>query len=208
MDNILKELLETSSTIFIKANESYLFARYFDTAHNESEQSVIKKPSVRFIQNSLWKNCIIELDKMFGVSGAKNHYSFISIFTYINKNRNTLFTDDSEYKILFQKWSDFRKDKELLICQINKLRKQLYAHTDPGKDQLLLEIDISYSEIEDILQSAFSLIKEIKMVVFDADFRYEPIFFRNVKIVQTIAEQKQLKREQRVNKILNENPRP
>lgn len=208
MDNILKELIETSSTIFIKANESFLFAKYFDTANNESEQSVIKKPSVRFIQHSLWKNCIIELDKILGISGVNNNYSFINIFTYIRKNQSSLFTDISDYMILNQKWNQLNKSKQPLIVQINKLRKKLYAHTDTGKEKLLSEIDISYIEIEELLKDTLSLIKEIYSVLFNTDYHYKPIFFRNVKIVQTLAEQQQLLREERINQILNKNLQP
>ncbi|NML70050.1 hypothetical protein HHL23_09575 [Chryseobacterium sp. RP-3-3] len=208
MDNTLRELLETASAIFIKANESYLFAKYFDTANSDAEKSVIKRPSIRFIQHSLWKNCIIELDKIFGISGVKNDYSFINIFTYIRINQSALFTEMSDYTMLYQKWTELRKSKQPLIVQINNLRKKLYAHTDKGKEKLLSEIDISYIEIEELLKETLSLIKEIYVVLFDTDYDYKPIFYRNVEIVQTIAEKQKLTREERVNQILGKNPRP
>lgn len=208
MDNNLKELLETTSTIFIKANESFHFAKYFDTANNDSEKSIIKKPSVRFIQNSLWKNCIIELDKIFGISGVNNDFSFINIFTCIRKNQSTLFAEISDYNLLQKQWDELRKSRQPLIFQINTLRKKLYAHTDKGIENLLFKIDISYNEIEELLKETLSLIKEMYSLLFNTDYHYNPIFFRNVNIVETLSKQQQLTREERINQLLNKSPRP
>jgi len=207
MENDLVGLLDNAFKIFVISNESFLFAKYFDTGIDDFQNEVIKKPSIRYIQHNMWRSCVIELAKLY-TNGKHNHFSFYKIITEIRKHNIENFVENSEYTSLLKNWNDIIKSNLPLINQIIKLRTKLYAHTDIDSKAMLKDIDFTYEMFEKLLATTLTLLIDLNDKILNRTLIYRPIYFNNVRIVEILAENTKMTRKERVAKALNKNHRP
>ncbi|RNA61486.1 hypothetical protein D1631_05840 [Chryseobacterium nematophagum] len=201
MDSVLNKMLENASYIYTMANESFKFSKYFHTSNNEDEQKIIMRPSIRFIQHTMWRTSIIELDKLFNHSNDQ-HFSFYKILNAIEKDREVIFGENLDCNEILRNWRELLKTHKTQISQTKKLRNKIYAHTDTDRIDILKEIDLSYEHVEQLLSLSFILLKDINEKLFDRCFLDNTIFFRNPQIIEILAEYHSKKREQRISDIL------
>ncbi|MBD8082159.1 hypothetical protein [Chryseobacterium caseinilyticum] len=198
MDNFknnLTTILDNISNIYTVANESYLFSKYFNSGKNDSEIRIIESPSIRFLKHSMWRICIIELDKVFKKSD-NHHFSFYEITNIVKQANLKTYHTNLDNNSLFLKWvKDLSKAKST-VTEINKLRNKLYAHTDRNKTALIEEINLDYSKIEELLEICLLLIKEMNLILLDRAYLENRIYFRNPKIVESLANHSATTRKQ------------
>ncbi|WP_312076490.1 hypothetical protein [Chryseobacterium sp.] len=204
MDNFkinLTNILDNISNIYTVANESYLFSKYFNNGKNDSEIRIIESPSIRFLKHSMWRICIIELDKVFKKSD-NHHFSFYEITNIVKQGNFKIYNTNLNNDSLFLKWAKDLSKAKSTVAEINKLRNKVYAHTDRNKTALIEDINLDYSQIEELLEICLSMIKEMNLILLDRAYLENKIYFRNPRIVEALANFSATTRKQRIEKLL------
>ena len=190
----LKESIWNIWEILAISKECFEYAFYFHKPETEEESEYLNKSrDFKFIRHILWRMTIIELSKLFSNSKNRDKYN---LNHFINKlKRNQYFGDIGVLEEKIQNWDKILQDNQKLIDEVLILRDKVYAHTDPKKDDFKL-IDISFQEIEILINLSEEIITEIYSVAFDSDVRFRAIYFNKDRfnLIKILVEEKKNKR--------------
>lgn len=197
----LKESIWPIWEILTISKDCYEYAFYFHKPETDDESEYLNNSSdFRFIRHMLWRMTIIELSKLF--SNSKNRDKF-NLNHFINKlKKNQYFGDIGILQEKIENWEKILQDNHKLINNILILRDKIYAHRDPKKDDFKL-IDITFQEIEILINLSEEIITEIYSVAFDSHAHITTIYFKKnqFKLIKILAEEK----KNRLNRFKREN---
>jgi hypothetical protein len=191
---VLKESIWSIWEILTISKECFEYALYFHKPETEDESEYLNKSKdFKFIRHILWRMTIIELSKLFSNSKNRDKYNLNHFIN--NLKRNQYFGDIGILEEKIQKWEKILQDNQKLIEDVLILRDKVYAHTDPKKDDFKL-IDISFQEIEILINLSEEIIVEIYSVAFDSDVRFRTIYFNKDRfnLIKILAEEKKTRR--------------
>lgn len=163
----LKTKLSTISSVFIIAQDAYLYTEYFHNPNTKEELDfVVKSNQLRLIIHLMFRTMINEVSKLF--SHSKNDkFRLIALIEslsnngYYGKLRMPL-----QYIEGWEQQFIINKD---VINDILLLRNRIYAHTD----NVFIdhnEIHITFNQIKILLDLADNIIKSIYYLLFDTEF--------------------------------------
>lgn len=180
MENLRKELeikLDKIYSIYIFAQEIYVYTEYFHKPKTKEEIELITESihssNFRFLMHVMFRSLINEVAKLFSNSENDKYRlgSFIDSFSQTGYFRKIGIPSKR-----INVWKQYLIDNIDSIEKIRLLRNKIYAHTDdPSKSYN--NIDISFKEIENLLQVAKSIINEIAIAIFDKEFDTRPFSF-------------------------------
>lgn len=190
----LKKNIRSIWEILTISKECFEYAFYFHKPETDDESEYLNKSrDFKFIRHILWRMTIIELSKLFRNSKNSDRHN---LNHFINQlKRNQYFGDIGVLEEKIQNWEKVLQDNQKLITNILTLRDNVYAHTDPKKVDFKL-INISFQEIEILINLSEEIIKEIYSVAFDSDVRFRAIYFNKDRfdLIKILAEEKKNRR--------------
>lgn len=190
----LKKNIRSIWEILTISKECFEYAFYFHKPETDDESEYLNKSrDFKFIRHILWRMTIIELSKLFRNSKNSDRHN---LNHFINQlKRNQYFGDIGVLEEKIQNWEKVLQDNQKLITNILTLRDNVYAHTDLKKVDFKL-INISFQEIEILINLSEEIIKEIYSVAFDSDVRFRAIYFNKDRfdLIKILAEEKKNRR--------------
>lgn len=171
----LKEDILRIWKIEILAKECFQISYYFHNPNTSEEAEYLDKHrELGFIRHILWRMTIIELSKLYSNSSERDRYNLKHFISKLKKGG--YFGDMGISQASIEKWELALSVNQNQIKNILTLRDKIYAHTDPRRDDNNT-IDLSFQDIEVLIKLAEDIIKEIYIVVFDADADMSPLIF-------------------------------
>ena len=186
----LKKSIENIWKILAISKECFEYAFYFYKPETKDEAEYLSKSrDFNFIRDILWRMTIIELSKLFSNSTNRDKYNLNNFIGRLK--RNQYFGDIGILEEKIENWEKILQDNQKLINDILILRDKVYAHTDSQKEHFKL-IDISFHEIEVLINLSEEIILEIYSVVFDSDVRFRTIYFNKEQfnLIKILVEEK------------------
>lgn len=155
--------------ILIQADESYLFAKYLTKPKTESERIYVNTNAhFRFIRDSMWKICLIELYKLY----SSDYYSINKLNSRIRKK---FYNINIDVKVLDTISGEVKKNRQV-IERLLKIRNKRLAHSDPGEFTI---DELTIKEVESLIDSTKAVIFSVYTTYLDSHPIFESIVFKS-----------------------------
>jgi hypothetical protein len=163
----LKRDIDIMWNIYQDAYESFCIAKYL-TKPDTKEELVFVNRSLHFkwITESLWKVCVIDLFKLY------NHQEYFSIHKLRNRIKQSNYPEYSEKGVLELIKTKLKHNKEV-IKQINTIRNKRLAHRDENQP----EIDIKIKDVEELFKSTEDILQSLYSSYFQTHFMFRSVVF-------------------------------
>ncbi|NOU47518.1 MAG: hypothetical protein HOO86_10705 [Bacteroidales bacterium] len=202
-----KELEEEISKIWnilIYVKDCYDYSYYIHKPETSEEADYLKNSQdFEFIRHILWRMAIIEIAKLFCNSAKRDRYNLRHFISKLKKAGQ--FGDSGINVTTIEKWEAQFSLNEVLINDVITIRDKVYAHTDPNKEEYT-KIEISFKKIDDLINIAEDVIREIFKTVFDSEVDFDsPLLDKNRNnIIKILAAEKRNRIEELALKYRNE----
>ncbi|MEJ7736121.1 MAG: hypothetical protein WKF97_01740 [Chitinophagaceae bacterium] len=196
MERDLKSDIWAIWKILINCKENFLYSKYLHKPDTKEEAEYLSHSRhFQFLQHSLWRLCVIEINKLL----SKSDKDFYNLWTFIKNLENNIYKGHHVPADAIIDWRNTLSSKKSLTKKILLLRNKLYAHTD--RDVGKLSVDITFEEVYDLIVIVEKVIRGIYIHSFDSDILTEtPIFERGrFDIIKVLAKEK----NDRINAIQN-----
>lgn len=189
-ENDLKIEIKNIWDIFINANECFHYSNYLHNPETQDELDYLNDSrDLQYIKHIMWRMSIIELSKLFSGPKSQDRFNIQHLIDKLKKNGN--FGNIGISDDVLTRWEDeIDKNRETIKTILN-LRNKVYAHTDSDKTKYI-SIDLSYKEIELLLNIVEEIIRKIYSSVFETFADVEPVVFdkKRFSIIKTLAKEK------------------
>ncbi|TDN80383.1 hypothetical protein DET49_13224 [Salegentibacter sp. 24] len=132
---------------------------------NEEFEYLKKSRDFKFIADALWRNCVIELSKLFYDSKKRDKFNIFHFIKKLEKDVHFRNFKISKTKIDF--WYNQIEENRKTIDLITELRDKVYAHTDGPIERIGLDTP-TFEQTEKLIDIIESVITEIYSSVFDS----------------------------------------
>ena len=196
MERDLKSDIWAIWKILLNCKENFLYSKYLHKPDTKEEAEYLHNSMhFKFLRHSLWRLCIIELNKLL----SKSDKDFYNLWIFIKNLENNIYQGHNVPADTITEWRNIVSSKKNIIKKILLLRNKLYAHTDKDVDKLT--IDITFDEVNELIVIVEKVIRGIYIHSFDSDILTEtPLFERGrFDIIKILAKEK----SDRINAIRN-----
>ena len=172
--------------ILILARECFEYSNYLYHPDTKEESEYLSfSQDFDFIRHILWRMTIIEFSKLFQPDRF-NLKHFIHKLKKAGHFSKAGINDET-----INKWEAELLNNEKTIANIITLRNKIYAHSDLKKDDYNT-IQITFQEIAKLIVIVENVIREIYLIVFEADTEMATIVFdkNNFDIIKILADEK------------------
>ncbi len=160
----LHDKLDQIWYITTTAKECLLFSKDLRFSKDQEVNRFLRESShFTFIHTVLWKQCVIELAKLFSENKDTHKFNIHHFIHQLGKEGHFSALNYNEASI--QSWKERITENDYKIDVVKKLRDKAYAHTDPDFDFSALETP-TYREIENLIEIVEEIIHEIGSAVF------------------------------------------
>ncbi|WP_431199636.1 hypothetical protein ACQ86K_01210 [Mucilaginibacter sp. P19] len=187
---LLKEDIEIRWKILIITKEVLKFATYFEMPETRLESVYIRQHRhLSFISWSLWRLAIIELCKLFGDSDNQK-FNMLKLLRKVGPAgdyRSLKFNQET-----LAAFNERANDLSLVIHEINRLRNNLFAHTDSDPFDRT-ETFITVSECGLLAEFAEEIIRTLADTFLDTDYIANTLYFdsRSFDFIYMLAKAEQ-----------------
>jgi hypothetical protein len=189
-ENELEIEIKNVWDIFTNANECFHYSNYLHNPETQDELDYLNSSrDLQYIRHIMFRMSIIELSKLFSGSKDRDRFNIRCLIKKLKKNEyfgKMGITDDE-----LNRW-DAEIDKNgKAIDNILKLRDKVYAHTDSDAETYK-SIDLSFKEIEPLLNIVEEIIRKIYSSVFNTFADVEPVVFdkKRFSVIKILAGEK------------------
>jgi hypothetical protein len=160
---------------------------------NKEAEYLSSSRNFHFIRHSLWRLSVIELHKIVTKSSTDSY----NIWAFLKNLENNNYKEHSISLDKINQWRTQLVSKKHILKKIGLLRNKVYAHTDPAKSKL--EIDITFKETEEIILFIESIVKDIYSSLNIAFLTETPLFeAEGFDIIKILADEQ----ESRIQKLI------
>ena len=198
----LRKEIEKIWEILTYVKDCYSYSKYIRNPDTLKEKEYIAKSNdFKFMTHAFWRLTIIELAKLFSTNNETHKYNlnkFIDKLKPDGHYRN-LKIDPS----LVSRWSQKLIENSSSIQIVLQLRNEVYAHTD-NYPNLDYANDITYEDVEDLIDVISDIVKTIYSVLFNSDALIRPISYRenSFNMIKILAEEKETRIKNKIDKLL------
>ena len=189
----LREKIDQIVYILVVAKQCLLFSKDLRFSDDEKLDTFLKGSGhFTFIHTSLWKQCVVELAKLFSKSEGQK-FNVHRLMTQLGSSGH--FGCLGFDKGAIQAWQNRITENQDKIEVILKLRDKVYAHTDPGFEVHTLDVP-TFKDIEQLIQIVEQVVQEVNRKVFNTTLilehlpHYDDRFVRMLKELVEYKEQK------------------
>lgn len=176
--------------ILILARECFAYSNYFYNPDTKEESEYLSfSQDFDFIRHVLWRMTIIELSKLFSSSSKRDRFNLSHFISKLKKSGQ--FSKAGIKDLTIDNWETELSNNKRTISDILTLRDKMYAHSDFKKDDYNT-VQITFQEVEKLINIIENLIKEIHLTVLGADTEMATIIFdkQNFNIIKILADEK------------------
>lgn len=177
--------------------ECYSLTKYLNKPDSQEELDYINLSlHFRFIRSLSWKMTVIELAKIF-ISSNNHHFNLKHFIDKLKQGQEL--SDCALNKNKIKLWEEKLIANQKLIKQLQTQRDKFYAHTDKDREENSFD-EILFSEIDNLISLAESVIREIYSIVLDAQAEIENVVFENGKFphIKILVEEGKRKRQEMI----------
>jgi len=188
-ENDLKIEIKNVWDIFINANECFHYSNYLHNPETQDELDYLNSSrDLQYIRHIMFRMLIIELSKLFSDKKG-DRFNIQHLINKLNKNGN--FGNMGISDDVLKRWDAEIDNNRETIETILTLRDKVYAHTDSDKKKYI-SIDLSFNEIEPLLNIVEEIIRRIYSSVFNTFADVETVVFdkKRLSIIKILAEEK------------------
>lgn len=187
--------------ILQRASEYYHLSFYLHHGNNIEERKLAYyHPTIRYLAHTTFRDCVIELYKLFSKGTDNDIYSFCKIFNVLESTKTF---KDKVSNMDIKRFKSIIDANAIIINDIYELRCNLYAHKGDPKKFDIDKVDVSFEAIDSLIKVALDILNELNLKLFNSEYNIQSIFTRNLDILESMIYYRNSTREKRSNDILS-----
>ena len=176
--NLLKSDLESINKFIITILQSFEYAHYLHyPEHNYSydkpkSKLISASGFLSFTEYAMWRILIVEIHKLVKDSKSEKFNLFL-LLRKLERSGDYRSIGIEHAKVV--EWKLALLNKLPSIAKVVTLRSKLYAHTDRDYKDVIKNSDLTYEEINELINVIVKIVSEIQSIAYEKQFNYAPI---------------------------------
>ena len=171
-NNDIDKIFKGINKIYFTAYRAYYMTHNLHFSEKEISEIIKNSIFLRFSQYTYYYMLVIELHKLF-VKKGNNKCSFYKLLSHLDKIQHK-----SLFKFIENQLNSIT---QTTLTKLEKLRDNLYAHTDLDVDSIALNYTPNWDELELLINIGQNIINQINKDIYNKSFRIPPIEKVHVK---------------------------